>query len=165
MSGDGYLESMRDNGDIALFWEGYQAGNGWNLFEGPGHVLEWFEWLLADEQLDQFGIEKKAADSIRPLLAAAEEARSGRSPQDEERFLDRANEFIWKYEEMQWGKYDASGHKFYSFRRLVTDPDFVEEFSEYLESEGLPQRPPEKNLDAFEAMLGRVPGPGCWTPS
>ncbi len=44
--GANYLDMMKDEGHIALFWSGHHSGTGWNLFAGTESFLEWAQWQV-----------------------------------------------------------------------------------------------------------------------
>ena len=146
------LDSMRDNGWIALFYEG-----GWMLIEGEAALLGWAKWPILDNNLESGFWDKQTCKQLKKLGKILDN--------DELPILQRVRDFRSQYEECAYGSTINSQDRILTYDELINDEQFSKEFNEYLMENGLPHESIAANHQlAGEMLCSKYGEPGTWEP-
>jgi hypothetical protein len=146
----GLLDSMRDNGWIALFYEG-----GWMLIEGEEDLLDWARWPILDKNLEPGFWDEQTCEQLKKLSSILDN--------DKLPILKRVRDFRSQYEELAYGSTMDSRDRLLTYDDLINDKEFSNEFNEYLTENGLPTESIAANHQLAGKMLcSRYGEPGTW---
>ena len=135
-----WIEYMKNDGWIALFWDGYCAGIGWILFESEEDLLEWANWLLSDEALGgRDNWPKEGLEKLSVILKNKEIP-----------IVDRVVKFLELYHKMTSTFVFGATYKVFTYEGLINDLDIQEDFQELLKKKDIAPCSLEERLDLVE---------------
>jgi hypothetical protein len=154
-----WLEAMRDDGWIAVLWDGHYAGTGWILFEDAGDVDSWLRWQVS---ADLLGDKQSWGASYEKLREHEERIPSlpKRSSEGTGKYLAEVRRWLRGLEQLLRGSTLGASHRVFNFDELVADSSLIESYKEFVEN---PEASPKDDLPGFQAFLeGRYETPTAW---
>ena len=149
-----YLESMRDDGRIAVIWEGFYGSVGWNLYDDIHHFLEWAEWQV-QYFVKEVGLSEDTVAPLRSIL------------KDESlQYGEKAKKYLQTSQDVSQGTTVQSKDRGpFTFKDLCEDEYLNEWFNEDRKVDNLPKMALCEDLkEAEDFIIGHYDEPGYWQP-